>query len=158
VLRLIPGLEEAEFVRFGQVHRNTFICAPRLLSETLQMRTDPRILFAGQISGVEGYIEAIGTGFMAGVHAAAIASGRAPQAPPRGSAMGSLTNYIANADSENFQPMNITFALLPPLSEAERRRVRRKVDRHKLQVELGLKEFEEWRRGYLTLTAEQDAQ
>ncbi len=72
--------------------------------------------------------------------------------------MGSLTNYIANADSENFQPMNITFALLPPLEEADRRRVRRKVDRHKLQVEIALKEFEEWRRRYLTIAAVQDAQ
>jgi methylenetetrahydrofolate--tRNA-(uracil-5-)-methyltransferase len=158
VLRLIPGLEQAEFIRFGQVHRNTFICAPRLLTETLQMRGDSRILFAGQISGVEGYIEAMGTGFMAGVHAAEIALGRSPQPPPRGSAMGSLTNYIANADSENFQPMNITFALLPPLEEADRRRVRRKVDRHKLQVEIALKEFEEWRRRYLTIAAVQDAQ
>jgi methylenetetrahydrofolate--tRNA-(uracil-5-)-methyltransferase len=157
VLRLIPGLEEAEFIRFGQVHRNTFICAPRLLTETLQMRSDPRILFAGQISGVEGYIEAIGTGFMAGVHAAEIALGRVPQSPPRGSAMGSLTNYIANADADNFQPMNITFALLPPLAEADRRRVRRKVDRHRLQVEMALKEFEVWRRGYLAIAAVQDA-
>jgi methylenetetrahydrofolate--tRNA-(uracil-5-)-methyltransferase len=157
VLRLIPGLEQAEFIRFGQVHRNTFICAPRLLTETLQMRTDPRILFAGQISGVEGYIEAMGTGFMAGVHAAEVALGRAPQSPPRGSAMGSLTNYIANADADNFQPMNITFALLPPLAEADRRRVRRKVDRHRLQVEMALKEFEVWRRGYLAIAAVQDA-
>ena len=158
VLRLIPGLEQAEFIRFGQVHRNTFICAPRLLTETLQMRSDPHILFAGQISGVEGYIEAMGTGFMAGIHAAEIALGRAPQAPPRGSAMGSLTNYIANAGSDNFQPMNITFALLPPLEEADRRRVRRKVDRHKLQVEIALKEFEVWRRSYLTIAAVVDAQ
>jgi methylenetetrahydrofolate--tRNA-(uracil-5-)-methyltransferase len=158
VLRLIPGLEEAEFVRFGQVHRNTFICAPRLLSETLQMRTDPRILFAGQISGVEGYIEAIGPDSWLECTQRPSPPGGYPRRRRRGSAMGSLTNYIANADAENFQPMNITFALLPPLSEAERRRVRRKVDRHKLQVELGLKEFEEWRRSYLTITAEQDAQ
>ena len=150
VLRLIPGLEQAEFIRFGQIHRNTFICAPAVLTETLQMRAHPRVLFAGQISGVEGYIEAMATGFMAGVHAAEIARGRTPQAPPRRSAMGSLTNYIANADTKNFQPMNITFALLPPLDEADRRKLRRKVDRHRFQVELGLKDFEGWRARYLT--------
>ncbi len=79
VLRLIPGLEQAEFIRYGQIHRNTFICAPAVLTETLQMRAHPRILFAGQISGVEGYIEAMATGLMAGVHAAELARGRAPQ-------------------------------------------------------------------------------
>ena len=150
VLQLIPGLEQAEFVRFGQIHRNTFICAPRLLSETLQMRELPRVLFAGQISGVEGYIESMATGFMAGLHAAAIARGSAPIPAPRRTAMGGLTNYIANADPKNFQPMNITFALLPPLEEAERRTIKRKIDRRKLQVELALKDFEEWRAKYLS--------
>ncbi|HWP44856.1 MAG TPA: methylenetetrahydrofolate--tRNA-(uracil(54)-C(5))-methyltransferase (FADH(2)-oxidizing) TrmFO [Blastocatellia bacterium] len=150
VLRLIPGLEQAEFVRFGQIHRNTFICAPRVLRETLQMREHPRILFAGQISGVEGYIEAMATGFMAGVHAANLARGRAPSAPPRRTAMGGLVHYIANADAKSFQPMNITFALLPPLEEADRRRLRRKADRHRFQVELALKDFDQWRRDYLS--------
>jgi methylenetetrahydrofolate--tRNA-(uracil-5-)-methyltransferase len=153
VLQLIPGLERAEFIRLGQIHRNTFICAPAVLTETLQMRAQRRILFAGQISGVEGYIEAMATGFMAGVHAAEMARGREPQAPPRRTAMGSLTNYIANADGKNFQPMNITFALLPPLDEAQRRKVRRKADRHRLQVELALKDFEAWRAGYLASAA-----
>jgi methylenetetrahydrofolate--tRNA-(uracil-5-)-methyltransferase len=150
VLRLIPGLEQAEFIRYGQIHRNTFICAPALLTETLQMRAHPRVLFAGQISGVEGYIEAMATGFMAGVHASEIARRRTPQPPPRRSAMGSLTNYIANADTKNFQPMNITFALLLPLEEGDRRRLRRKADRHRFQVELALKDFEEWRAHYLS--------
>ncbi|HWX43598.1 MAG TPA: methylenetetrahydrofolate--tRNA-(uracil(54)-C(5))-methyltransferase (FADH(2)-oxidizing) TrmFO [Blastocatellia bacterium] len=149
VLRLIPGLEQAEVLRFGQIHRNTFICAPALLTETLQMRLVPRILFAGQISGVEGYVEAIATGLMAGTHAAEIARGRTPEAPPRHSAMGSLTNYIANAAIRNFQPMNITFALLPALEEPDRRRLRRKADRRKRQVEIGLRHFEEWRARYL---------
>jgi methylenetetrahydrofolate--tRNA-(uracil-5-)-methyltransferase len=157
VLRLIPGLEQAEFVRFGQIHRNTFICAPAVLIETLQMKTHPRVLFAGQISGVEGYIEAMATGFMAGVHAAELARGRTPQAPPRRTAMGSLTNYIANAETRNFQPMNITFALLPPLEDADRRRFRRKLDRHRFQVELALNDFEEWRARYLSRTAVSEA-
>jgi methylenetetrahydrofolate--tRNA-(uracil-5-)-methyltransferase len=150
VLRLIPGLERAEFVRFGQIHRNTFICAPRVLSDTLQMREHPRILFAGQISGVEGYIEAVATGFMAGVHAANLARGHAPVAPPRRTAMGGLTSYIAHADPDRFQPMNITFALLPPLEEADRRRLKRKADRRRLQVEIALKDFEQWRTDYLS--------
>ena len=149
VLRLIPGLEQAGFIRYGQIHRNTFICAPALLTETLQMRKLPRVLFAGQISGVEGYIEAMATGFMAGVHAVELARGRTPRSAPRRTAMGSLTNYIANAEAKNFQPMNITFALLPPLDEADRRRLRRKLDRRALMVELALKDFEVWRAGYL---------
>jgi methylenetetrahydrofolate--tRNA-(uracil-5-)-methyltransferase len=149
VFRLIPGLERAEVLRFGQIHRNTFICAPALLTETLQMRRAPGILFAGQISGVEGYVEAIATGLMAGVHAAGIARGRSPQAPPRHTAMGSLTNYIANADSRNFQPMNITFALLPQLEESDRQRIRRKADRRTLQVQIALRHFEDWRSRYL---------
>jgi methylenetetrahydrofolate--tRNA-(uracil-5-)-methyltransferase len=150
VLQKIPGLEEAEFIRFGQVHRNTFICAPAVLTETLQMREQPRVLFAGQISGVEGYIEAMATGFMAGVHAAEIVGGREPRKPPRRTAMGSLTNYIANSDSRNFQPMNITFALLPPLEVADRKRFKRKRDRHLFQVELGLEDFAGWHKDYLS--------
>ncbi|HYP29806.1 MAG TPA: methylenetetrahydrofolate--tRNA-(uracil(54)-C(5))-methyltransferase (FADH(2)-oxidizing) TrmFO [Blastocatellia bacterium] len=153
VLQLIPGLEQAEFVRFGQIHRNTFICAPKVLGETLQMREEPRIFFAGQISGVEGYIEAMATGFLAGVNASEVARGRAPVSPPRRTALGSLVNYVANADPRNFQPMNITFALLPPLEEQDRRRLRKKADRRRFQVELALKDFEQWRADYLMGTA-----
>lgn len=148
ILRMIPGLEQAEFIRFGQIHRNTFICAPRVLTETLQMRERPDVLFAGQISGVEGYIEAMATGLMAGAHAAEIAEGRTPEAPPRSTAMGGLVNYIANADVKNFQPMNITFALLPPLDEDERRRIKRKADRRRRQVEIGLADFDSWLESY----------
>jgi methylenetetrahydrofolate--tRNA-(uracil-5-)-methyltransferase len=154
ILRLIPGLEQANFMRFGQIHRNTFICAPAVLQDTLQMRTDPRILFAGQISGVEGYIEAMATGLMAGVHAARISLGQAPQAPPRRSAMGSLVHYISRAPVKNFQPMNITFALLPPLDEAESKGLKRKADRKRRQVDLALMEFDLWRSSYLDFTGE----
>ena len=114
VLRLIPGLENAEFLRFGQIHRNTYINAPALLTPTLQLRTRPEVLFAGQISGVEGYVEAIATGLMAGMHAAALAVGDSPRALPRETALGSLCHYISGADPAHYQPANITFDLLPP--------------------------------------------
>jgi methylenetetrahydrofolate--tRNA-(uracil-5-)-methyltransferase len=124
ILRMIPGLETAEFLRFGQIHRNTYINAPALLTPTLQLRARPEILFAGQISGVEGYVEAIATGLMAGRHAAALASGCEPRPFPRETALGSLCHYISAADARNYQPANITFDLLPPLDEATRRGLR----------------------------------
>jgi methylenetetrahydrofolate--tRNA-(uracil-5-)-methyltransferase len=144
VLRLIPGLENAEFIRFGQMHRNTYICSPKLLRETLQMRQHPRLFFAGQISGIEGYTEAMATGMIAGINAARLARGEAAVAPPRESATGSLTFYLANADPDNFQPVNTTFALLPPLEPEVRRRARGKAERHRLQVERGLVAFRHW--------------
>jgi methylenetetrahydrofolate--tRNA-(uracil-5-)-methyltransferase len=113
------------------------------------MRDEPDILFAGQICGGEGYIEAIATGYMAGVHASELAHGRTPQPPPITTAMGGLANYIANADASTFQPMNITFALLPPLNGAEHRRFRKKIDRRRRQVEIALQDFEGWRFRYL---------
>src|SRR5689334_14241015 len=117
ILRMIPGLENAEFLRFGQIHRNTYINAPSLLTPTLQLRSRPAVLFAGQISGVEGYVEAIATGLMAGRHAAAVALGEEPRALPRETALGSLCHYISGAESKNYQPANITFDLLPQLDE-----------------------------------------
>jgi methylenetetrahydrofolate--tRNA-(uracil-5-)-methyltransferase len=140
VLRLIPGLENARFLRYGQIHRNTYINAPTLLSETLQMKEHPRVLFAGQICGVEGYVESIAAGLMAGIHAAALATGEDPVPPPRVSAFGSLMNYVTQADPKKFQPANITFDLLPPLD----RKVRDRQERHRLQCELALKAFEDW--------------
>jgi methylenetetrahydrofolate--tRNA-(uracil-5-)-methyltransferase len=134
VLRLIPGLEKAEFLRFGQIHRNTYINAPALLTPTLQLRTDPRVLFAGQISGVEGYVEAIATGLMAGMHAAALAAGHAPRPLARETALGSLCHYISGADPANYQPANITFDLLPQLDEATRHALRR--DKHARHAEV----------------------
>lgn len=124
VFRLIPGLEQAEFLRYGQIHRNTYINAPALLAPTLQLRNNPRFLFAGQISGVEGYVESIATGLIAGRNAAAIARSEQPSVFPRETALGSLCAYISGADSKNYQPANITFDLLPSLDEETRRRFR----------------------------------
>ncbi|MEO8051882.1 MAG: methylenetetrahydrofolate--tRNA-(uracil(54)-C(5))-methyltransferase (FADH(2)-oxidizing) TrmFO [Acidobacteriota bacterium] len=120
VLRLIPGLENAEFLRFGQVHRNTYINGPALLAPTLQMRTRPEVFFAGQISGVEGYVESIATGLIAGRAAAALAMGDLPRVFPRETAMGSLCAYVSGADPLHYQPANITFDLLPKLENPPR--------------------------------------
>lgn len=120
VLRMIPGLANAEFLRFGQVHRNTFINALALLSTTLQLRFNPNIFFAGQISGVEGYVESIATGFLAGRGAAALALGHPIRIAPRATALGSLTTYVSGADPTRYQPANITFDLLPKLENPPR--------------------------------------
>jgi len=140
VLRLIPGLENARFLRYGQIHRNTYINGPALLRETLQMKAYPQVLFAGQICGVEGYVESIATGLIAGANAAALTQGLDPVPPPRPSAFGSLTNYVAHAESKHFQPANITFDLLPPLEK----KIRDRKERHRLQCELALQEFDRW--------------
>lgn len=124
ILRMIPGLEKAEFLRFGQMHRNTYINSPALLRPTLQLKSDPRIFFAGQISGVEGYAESIATGLIAGRNAALCARGQEPETYPRGTALGSLCHYIANADPRHFQPANITFDLLPALDEGAKGRLK----------------------------------
>jgi methylenetetrahydrofolate--tRNA-(uracil-5-)-methyltransferase len=146
VLRLIPGLERAEFLRYGQIHRNTYINAPALLAPTLQLRSRPEVFFAGQISGVEGYVESIATGLMAGMHAAALAQGEAPRALPRATALGSLCHYICGADARNYQPANITFDLLPQLDEETRNRLKR--DKHARHAEVcrrALAALEEYR-------------
>ena len=140
VLRLIPGLQNARFLRYGQIHRNTYINAPTLLRETLQMKRHSRVLFAGQICGVEGYVESIATGLMAGVYTAALVVGNAPIPTPRASAFGSLTHYITHADPLDFQPANITFDLLPTLEK----RIRDRKERHRLQCERALEEFDQW--------------
>jgi len=140
VLRLIPGLENARFLRYGQIHRNTYINAPALLSETLQMKEHPRVLFAGQICGVEGYVESIATGLLAGIHTASMVAGTEPVPPPRATAFGSLTHYITHADARKFQPANITFDLLPALGE----NVRDRHERHRRQCELALQELAGW--------------
>jgi methylenetetrahydrofolate--tRNA-(uracil-5-)-methyltransferase len=124
ILRMIPGLENAEFLRYGQIHRNTYINAPTLLAPTLQLKSHPNVFFAGQISGVEGYVEAIATGFLAGRNAAAYVHGEPVRPFPRDTALGSLTHYISSAESKGYQPANITFDLLPSLDEDTRRRLR----------------------------------
>ncbi len=144
VLRLIPGLESARFLRYGQIHRNTYIESPRLLDATLAMREHPRLLFAGQISGVEGYTESMATGMLAGLYAARRAQGLPVTPVPRGTALGSLVNYITRADLKHFQPANITFDLLEPLEEETRRKIRDKRERHKLQCERALAAFDAW--------------
>lgn len=144
VLRLIPGLEEAEFLQYGQIHRNTYICAPRFLSPTLQMRERPRIFFAGQITGVEGYVESVASGWLAGLNAGLLARGLALKSAPSKSATGALARYVSGADPKTYQPANITFALLEPLAEEHKRRVRRKPERRRLQVELALKDWDIW--------------
>lgn len=144
VLRLIPGLENARFLRYGQIHRNTYLCAPALLDGSLRLRAHPAVMFAGQICGVEGYTESIATGMLAGIYAAAVARGEEPAPVPRGTALGSLVHYITHAEVKGFQPANITFDLLEPLEEETRRRIRDKKERHRLQCERALAAFEEW--------------
>jgi methylenetetrahydrofolate--tRNA-(uracil-5-)-methyltransferase len=144
VLRMIPGLEHATFLRYGQIHRNTYIHAPSLLSETLQLRTHPSILIAGQLSGVEGYTESIASGLLAGRYAASLANGIQPTPAPRISANGSLTHYITHADTKRFQPANITFDLLPPLEEELRKKIRDKKERHRIQCERALQAWDAW--------------
>jgi methylenetetrahydrofolate--tRNA-(uracil-5-)-methyltransferase len=140
VLRLIPGLENARFLRYGQIHRNTYINSPALLASTLRMKKHPLIFFAGQICGVEGYVESMATGMLAGMFASELVRGETPTAPPRASALGSLVHYITHADARKFQPANITFDLLPPLEE----KIRDREQRHRRQCELALRELKRW--------------
>jgi methylenetetrahydrofolate--tRNA-(uracil-5-)-methyltransferase len=144
VLRLIPGLENATFLRYGQIHRNTYINAPSLLTETLQLRAHPSVLIAGQLSGVEGYTESIASGLLAGRYAAALARGLQPTPAPRASANGSLIQYITHAEGKRFQPANITFDLLPPLEDGLCRRIRDKKERRRIQCERALAAWDAW--------------
>jgi len=144
VLRLIPGLERAEFLQYGQIHRNTYINAPRVLEPTMQMRAHPNIFFAGQITGVEGYVESVAMGWLAGNNTARLLSGEELLVAPTRSAIGALARYVSSAETKNYQPVNITFALLAPLDPEQQKRVQRKRDRRTLQVELALKEWDEW--------------
>ena len=118
VLKLIPGLENAEFVRFGMIHRNTYINGPTVLRETWQVKGRDDLFFAGQVSGVEGYVESAASGLIAGRNAAALAQGREASAPPRTTAIGALGYYVSHAEPKHYQPSNITFGIIPPLTRA----------------------------------------
>jgi methylenetetrahydrofolate--tRNA-(uracil-5-)-methyltransferase len=144
VLRLIPGLENAKFLRYGQIHRNTYINAPTLLDENLRLKTAPWLMFAGQLSGVEGYTESIATGLLAGIYAAALVGGDEPAPAPRASALGSLVHYITHAEPKDFQPANVTFDLLEQLEEELRKKVRDKKERHRMVCERALAAFDAW--------------
>jgi len=144
VLQLIPGLENAEFLQYGQIHRNTFINSPQILHETLQTKKQPKLFFAGQITGVEGYIESVGTGWLAGLNAARILRNEDLITAPETSAIGALCRYVSNVETKNFQPVNITFGLLAPVSTELRKKYRNKRERHGIQVELALKDWDEW--------------
>ncbi|PWU07128.1 MAG: methylenetetrahydrofolate--tRNA-(uracil(54)-C(5))-methyltransferase (FADH(2)-oxidizing) TrmFO [Terriglobia bacterium] len=145
ILRMIPGLQNAEFLRFGQIHRNTYINAPALLTPTLALRSRPELFFAGQISGVEGYVEAIATGLMAGIHAAALAAGEEPRPLPRETALGSLCHYVSGADPADYQPANITFDLLPPPSTP----IRDRKVRHESVCRRALEALDAYRHAYV---------
>ncbi len=144
VLRLIPGMENADFLQFGQIHRNTFINSPKILRNTLQTRETPNLFFAGQITGVEGYIESVGTGWLAGLNAARLLNDENLIAAPTSSAIGALCRYVSGAETKNFQPVNITFGLLEELPLEIRKKYRNKRERHNIQVELALETWNEW--------------
>jgi methylenetetrahydrofolate--tRNA-(uracil-5-)-methyltransferase len=127
VLRLIPGLEQAEFVRFGMVHRNTYVNGPDVLNERWQVRVRPTVFFAGQMSGVEGYVESAASGLIAGLNAAALVKGEALSTPPRTTAIGALAYYVSHADPAHYEPSNITFGIMEPLSRAPRSKMARKL-------------------------------
>ncbi len=140
VFRMIPGLEGAEFVRLGSMHRNTFINSPALLETTQQLKSDPRIIFAGQITGVEGYVESAASGFLAGIAAVAFVQGKLIPVPSPETALGALMHHITNADVKHFQPMNVNYGLFPELPG----RIKKKERRQKL-AERALVALEEWR-------------
>ncbi len=144
VLRLIPGLENAEFLQFGQIHRNTFINSPKILNETLATKSDPNLFFAGQITGVEGYVESVATGWLAGRNAVRTLRGQPLIIAPQTSAIGALCRYVSNVETKNFQPVNITFGLLEPLPPELRKKYRKKRERHSVQVERALNDWDEW--------------
>jgi methylenetetrahydrofolate--tRNA-(uracil-5-)-methyltransferase len=139
IFRLIPGLEQARFLRFGSLHRNTYIHSPSLLRPTLQLKDDPRIFFAGQITGVEGYVESAAMGLLAGMNAARLQRGEPLIFPPQTTAMGSLAHYISDSRVKEFQPMNVNYGLFPPLEGRLRGKEKRKA-----MVERALKDLEEW--------------
>ncbi len=144
VLQLIPGLENAEFLQYGQIHRNTYINSPKMLEATLQTKKQPNLFFAGQITGVEGYVESVATGWLAGVNAVKLLNQQPLVTAPITGAIGSLCRYVSNTETKNFQPVNITFALLEPLAAELRKKYRNKRERHGIQVEMALQDWDNW--------------
>ncbi|MBX6423649.1 methylenetetrahydrofolate--tRNA-(uracil(54)-C(5))-methyltransferase (FADH(2)-oxidizing) TrmFO [Thermosulfurimonas sp. F29] len=145
VFRMIPGLERAEFARYGSIHRNSFVCAPRVLLPTLQLKKAPRVFLAGQITGVEGYVESTAMGLIAGLNAARIVRGLEPVVPPPETAHGALIRYLMEADPRHFQPMNINWGLFPPLDLPPRRRKKiPKRERYRLMAERALAVLSRW--------------
>jgi len=144
ILKLIPGMENAEFLQFGQIHRNTFINSPKILNETLATRNNERLFFAGQITGVEGYVESVATGWLAGINAVNVMRDRPMITAPQTSAIGALCRYVSNVETKNFQPVNITFGLIQELPPELRKQYRKKRERHIFQVEIALKDWDEW--------------
>ena len=147
VLRLIPGLERAEFVRFGMVHRNTYINGPAVLTDTWQVRSRPSLFLAGQMSGVEGYVESAASGLLVGLHAAALAKGDRLTAPPRTTAIGALAYYVSHANPAHYEPSNITFGIMPPLPDdvLPPGRRRDKLAKKLAISERALSDLENWR-------------
>ena len=138
---MIPGLENAEFVRLGVMHRNTYIHSPKVLEQTLQLKSRPRLFFAGQITGVEGYVESAASGLMAGINAARLACGKQPFIFPEDTAHGALCHYITHAEGKNFQPMNVNFGLLPPLGQ----KIRDKKLKNKMIADRALESLEKFK-------------
>ena len=143
IFRTIPGLENAEFLRLGSMHRNTYINSPLHLSPTLQLKKRPSLFFAGQISGVEGYIESASMGILAGINATLTASGRDPIVPPATTAMGGLVRHITESEPKDFQPMNINFGLLPPVERVNGKKLK-KADRKAAAAERAIRDMKEW--------------
>lgn len=154
VLKLIPGLQNAEFLQFGQIHRNTFINSPKILNESLQTRSKSDLFFAGQITGVEGYVESVATGWLAGLNAVRVLRQQPLLTAPATSAIGALCRYVSNVETKNFQPVNITFGLLEPLPQELRKKHRKKRERHVVQVERALKDWDEFIRNSFSRKAE----
>jgi methylenetetrahydrofolate--tRNA-(uracil-5-)-methyltransferase len=144
ILRLIPGLENAEFLRFGQIHRNTYLCAPRVLNADLSVRARPDVFVAGQLSGVEGYVECIATGLLAGMALARHVRGETFEPPPRTTGLGSLVNFITHTDPENYQPTNISFDLIPPVEGLPRKIARDRKARRQEQCRRALVDLAGW--------------
>jgi methylenetetrahydrofolate--tRNA-(uracil-5-)-methyltransferase len=147
VLAMIPGLEHAEFVRFGIVHRNTYINGPTVLRETWQTKFRSDLFFAGQISGVEGYVESAASGLIAGRNAAALAQGEAMQVPPRTTAIGALAYYVSHANPRNYQPTNITFGIMAPPPEVAAKHRGGRVERKLAMAARALQDLDAWIRG-----------